>query len=276
LAWAGQSYSFSDVAVLTRTAARADLLAAALQREGVPILRPRRAHLDSAAARDLLAYLRLCASPADLGADVGALWQVLRCEARAQDLPVPPLPGASAATPGARFATVPEPLRSAIATRIGALVPLALPDRLTALATWLATPEPDQEAVRAQLARLAPNALPFADQSHESDEWEPAQERVAVLTLHGAKGLEFPVVFLAGCEASLLPGAGCSAAECAEERRLFYVGLTRARDRLYVSAVDAEPATERPSPFLAELPAHLVSAPAPRPRKPPKPQLKLF
>ncbi|HRI52303.1 MAG TPA: ATP-dependent helicase, partial [Pseudomonadota bacterium] len=53
-AWAGASYGFSDIAVLTRTAARADELAAALQQEGVPIQRPRRAHLDSAAARELL------------------------------------------------------------------------------------------------------------------------------------------------------------------------------------------------------------------------------
>ena len=282
-AWAGQSYSFSDVAVLTRTAARADLLAAALQREGVPILRPRRAHLDSAAARDLAAYLRLCATPADLGADVGALWRVLRCEVQSAGLTAaasePARSSPLAATPGARFAAVPEPLRTAIATRIGTLVGLTLPDRLTALAAWLGTPEPDLAAVRAQLERLPPQALPLADHSHESDEWEPQQERVAVLTLHGAKGLEFPVVFIAGCEASLLPGSGCSAAEVAEERRLFYVGLTRAKDCLYVSSLDAAPAApsgERPSPFLAELPANLLSTPAPPKRKPPKPQLKLF
>jgi DNA helicase-2/ATP-dependent DNA helicase PcrA len=128
-----------------------------------------------------------------------------------------------------------------------------------------------------------PHALPLAEKSHESDEWEPAQEQVAVLTLHGAKGLEFPVVFIAGCEAELLPGPSRSADEVAEERRLFYVGLTRARDRLYLSWVGspegqaATPhASGRPSPFLGELPAHLVELPAPPKRRPPKPQLKLF
>lgn len=284
-AWAGASYGFSDIAVLTRTAARADELASALQQEGVPIQRPRRAHLDSAAARELVAYLRLCARPDEPGADVGALWRVLRCEARAAGLAPgaapPPLAGVSGA---ARFAAVPEPLRTTIAARIAALLPLALPDRLTALAKALGATEKDTAAVRAQLTQLGPQLLQLADHSHESDEWQATEERVAVLTLHGAKGLEFPVVFVAGCEAGLLPGSACSPAELAEERRLFYVGLTRARDRLYVSCVSRDPTTaepapppgDRPSPFLDELPAHLVHRPAPPKRRPKPPQLKLF
>lgn len=283
-AWASASYSFSDVAVLTRTARRADELAAALQQEGVPIQRPRRAHLDSGAARDLLAYLRLGVHPEQLGADVGALFRVLRLEVRSQGLPrqLAELP-VGAFSPAARFAAVPEPLRTAIAARVSGLVALSLPARLSVLAEQLGTPEKDAEAVRAQLERLEPQALPLAEQSQESDEWEPEQERVAVLTLHSAKGLEFPVVFVAGCEAGLLPGLGCTSSELAEERRLFYVGLTRAQDRLYVSCVSRDAAGaaagapgERPSPFLDELPAHLVDRPAPPKRKPKPPQLKLF
>ncbi len=308
-AWTGSSYGFADVAVLTRTAARADLLAAALQREGMPIQRPRRAHLDSQAALDLAAYLRLSARPTELGADIGALWRVLRWEARSAGLPDPALPQLGPRTdpgrtdarfsavpeptllqlgprtdPGeadARFAAVPEPLRTLVTNRIARVAALPLHERLGVLADQLGTPEADRLAVRAQLDQLAPHVLQLADHSHESDEWEPTQERVAVLTLHGAKGLEFPVVFLAGCEAGLLPGRGCSEAQRAEERRLFYVGLTRAQDLLYVSSLgpagDApDPAGERPSPFLDELPAHLVHRPAPPKRKPPKPQLKLF
>ena len=280
-AWSSASYSFSDVAVLTRTARRADELAAALQQEGVPILRPRRAHLDSGAARDLLAYLRLCTHPDELGADVGALLRVLRLEARNLGLPIKlaELP-TGVFSPAARFAAVPEPLRTVIAERVSGLVALPLPARLAALAAKLGTPEKDAAAVRAQLERLEPQALPLAEESHETDEWEPEQERVAVLTLHSAKGLEFPVVFVAGCEAGLLPGRGCSDAEVAEERRLFYVGLTRAQDRLYVSCVSRDAATaapaDQPSPFLDELPAHLVDRPAPPKRKPKPPQLKLF
>lgn len=282
-AWSGPSYAFSDIAVLTRTTRRADELAAALQQEGVPIQRPRRAHLSSAAARDLAAYLRLCAQPgalaADFGCDIGALFRVLRLEALAAGLPS----GAAELPPAARFAAVPEPLRTTIATRVSALLELPLLARLEALTVQLGTPDKDAAAVRAQLDRLGAHDLSLAEQSHESDEWEPQQERVAVLTLHGAKGLEFPVVFIAGCEAALLPGRGRSESELAEERRLFYVGLTRAQDRLYVSSVsrqatDAVPGSsdERPSPFLDELPAHLVLQPPPPKRKPKPPQLKLF
>ncbi|HRI54483.1 MAG TPA: 3'-5' exonuclease, partial [Pseudomonadota bacterium] len=175
----------------------------------------------------------------------------------------------------------PEPLRTTIAARIAALSPLALPDRLRALATAPGAAEKDTAAVHAQLAQLGPQLLQLADHGHESDEWQATEERVAVLTLHGAKGLEFPVVFVAGCEADLLPGGAGSPAELAEERRLFYVGLTRARDRLYVSCVSRDPPTapppgDRPSPFLDELPAHLVHRPAPPKRRPKPPQLKLF
>jgi superfamily I DNA/RNA helicase len=288
-AWAGASYGFSDIAVLTRTSARADQLAAALQQEGVPIQRPRRAHLDSEAARELAAYLRLSARPGDPGADLGALWRVLRCEARLRGLAFADellLPKAA----GSRLDELPAPLVAAVHERLATLGPLPVRERLAALTVLLATPEADAAAVAAQLAQLAPQQLALADDSHESDEWEKNEERVAVLTLHGAKGLEFPVVFLAGCEAELLPGRSRAPAEVEEERRLFYVGLTRAQDRLYVSCISAAGSrvvpkatataaaagAAQPSPFLDELPGHLVEQPAPPKRKPPPPQLKLF
>jgi superfamily I DNA/RNA helicase len=104
--------------------------------------------------------------------------------------------------------------------------------------------------------------------STEADFHDARADRVSLLTMHAAKGLEFPVVFVVGLETGLVPFSwGVSAPENettqAEERRLFYVAMTRARDRLFLTR-----ATERfwrgavrdlpPSPFLGEIAADLT------------------
>tara|TARA_B100000315_G_C14591377_1_gene596042 strand:- start:3436 stop:5631 length:2196 start_codon:yes stop_codon:yes gene_type:complete len=68
------------------------------------------------------------------------------------------------------------------------------------------------------------------------DEWEDRSNSVTLMTLHSSKGLEFPVVFIAGLEDGLFPIARCldDPKELEEERRLFYVGLTRAKERAYL------------------------------------------
>ncbi|MFL6269164.1 MAG: UvrD-helicase domain-containing protein [Actinomycetes bacterium] len=122
----------------------------------------------------------------------------------------------------------------------------------------------------------------------EVDTWDPRADRMSLLTLHAAKGLEFPVVFLVGCEDGLLPlrfGPEPSPTETAEERRLFFVGMTRARSHLFLSharrrAWRGSVREAEPSPFLADLQAALVDhaqAPARRhPRPPAGDQLSLL
>ena len=71
----------------------------------------------------------------------------------------------------------------------------------------------------------------------EADFWDPRADRVSLLTMHAAKGLEFPVVFIVGLEDGVVPlyWSHLDEATKAEERRLFYVGMTRAKDRLFLT-----------------------------------------
>ena len=99
----------------------------------------------------------------------------------------------------------------------------------------------------------------------EVDTWDPRADRISLLTLHAAKGLEFPVVFIAGCENGLLPltWGKREPAELDEERRLFYVGVTRAQTKLYLSRAKKRlwRGTMRelpPSPYLADIEEQLL------------------
>jgi DNA helicase-2/ATP-dependent DNA helicase PcrA len=91
--------------------------------------------------------------------------------------------------------------------------------------------------------------------------------RITLMTLHSAKGLEFPVVFLGGMEEGLLPHSRSllNAQALEEERRLCYVGMTRARDLLYLTRAATRrryggqmPESSRPSRFLSEIPTQLI------------------
>jgi len=111
--------------------------------------------------------------------------------------------------------------------------------------------------------------LASAALNSDLDNLKEGQTAVSLLTLHSSKGLEFPVVFLVGLEQGLLPGYRSldDPAALEEERRLCYVGITRAQERLYVSHArerrlygSREPAMI--SQFLAEIPAELLTSPS--------------
>src|SRR5207344_3177202 len=114
------------------------------------------------------------------------------------------------------------------------------------------------------LDRLLEETALVADQ----DSYEGDADAVTLITLHAAKGLEFPVVFIAGLEEGLFPHSRAldDEKELEEERRLAYVGITRAKRRLYLSHAwrrmtwgMGQPTV--PSRFLMEIPAELMVGP---------------
>lgn len=93
------------------------------------------------------------------------------------------------------------------------------------------------------------------------DDFESSDSKVTLMTLHAAKGLEFPVVFLTGLDEGLFPHSRTllDPAQVEEERRLAYVGITRAERQLYVTnAITRTMSAYMPSRFLAEIPPQLM------------------
>ena len=137
---------------------------------------------------------------------------------------------------------------------------------LTSTLWWLCRshPRPDaapegQESLRAWAAG-------------DLDTWQEQVDRRTLMPLHSAKGLEFAVIFLAGLEEGLFPHARAleEAEGLEEERRLCYVGMTRAKQHLYLShartrTIFGSTMPGVPSRFLEEVPAELVTKPTPAP-----------
>jgi len=116
------------------------------------------------------------------------------------------------------------------------------------------------------------------------DFYDPHADRVPLLTIHSAKGLEFDVVFVVGCEEGLIPHISSrSAKELEEEKRLFYVALTRAKSMVYLSRakkrlIYGAMTKPEPSRFLLKIKQELLDQlkSDPLPVKPKKNQLDLF
>ena len=214
--------SFSDIAVLYRTDAQARPIVDALSRGGVPVQKRSHDRLTDRPGVAALAYALRFTGP-------GAVTDRVRAAAR--ELAGRPTKVASPGRDASRESppSLVEPADLSIAV-----------DVLTPLAALCGD---DMDRFLAELATGA-----------ELDAWDPRADRVTLLTVHAAKGLEFPVVFLVGCADGLLPlrvpGRPLGDEDLAEERRLFFVGITRAQHRLYVSHAGQPGRDTAPSPFL--------------------------
>jgi DNA helicase-2/ATP-dependent DNA helicase PcrA len=166
------------------------------------------------------------------------------------------------------------------AVRQASTTSASLPEILAA-----AAPSRAPAALRRARDQIAALAAPFGDDPHaflaalpflSAAEAHIETQKVALLTLHAAKGLEFSLVIIAGCEEGLLPLAlPGKPFDLEEERRLFYVGMTRARRQLVLTRASRRALFGRtveapPSRFLADLPAELVRAR--RLARPPRPR----
>lgn len=121
--------------------------------------------------------------------------------------------------------------------------------------------------------------------SKDADTYDRRVEKVALMTMHAAKGLEFPVVFIAGCEEGLIPyQSNNRPTDIQEERRLFYVALTRAKRHLILTKADyrrvnGHKQPRQLSPFLENIDKryiHVSESSGKKSKKPSQEQLSLF
>ena len=216
----GQDLAFSDFAVLYRTESQAAVLVEALQRSGMPF--QQRSHD------------RLLDHPG-----VAALTEAMRAQ---QD--------GKAGSLGERLEAAYTQLQQTASAR-------SQSDEAThAYSLLKPIAQARDDDLDGFLSELALES--------QIDSWDPRADRISLLTLHAAKGLEFPVVFIVGCEDGILPlrwGKAESAKlddETDEERRVFYVGVTRAKAKLYLSRARKRRWRGKirelpPSPYLAAI-----------------------
>ena len=158
----------------------------------------------------------------------------------------------------------------------------AILDRTSYLAQLEESTDPQDQARAENIGELLSVAKDFQDTNptgtvedfleqvalvNDVDSFEQEESKVTLMTLHAAKGLEFPIVFLGGLEEGLFPHSRTlmNPEEIEEERRLAYVGITRAEKELYISnattrTVFGRTSSYLPSRFIDEIPAELVDS----------------
>jgi DNA helicase II / ATP-dependent DNA helicase PcrA len=293
------SHGHSDFAILYRTNAQSRAFERALLEQRIPYnLVGGLRFWDRREVKDVVAYLRFLANPADavsfdrvanvpkrrisdktvqaaIGAAADGGTSILEmCGTAAQ---VPARPEAQEAL--ARFHAEVAPLLVEAATRKpGELVQLVIrrcnlaehyDDGTAGAPARLNNLEELREIARGYDRYAAPRGLErmLTDiaLTADLDDLDESRQRVTLITLHMAKGLEFPVVFLTGLEDKLLPHERAFAEPrgLEEERRLCYVGITRARQRLYLTVANVrtlfgKPVSLAPSQFLYDIPSELM------------------
>lgn len=248
--------SFAEIAVLYRTHRQSALLEMCLKKEGIPyIVAGREDYLDDPSVRGTLSFFRSLLKPED----ETAAWLSRRSfrtlfggrEAGGEE---------GETRPGT------EEQYQALAERFGRVCRRGRPSEI--LRAWmeetglLEDPAMERLCSMALLHKNMEELIGRIAFGRESDlkrcggkTW--TADAVTLMTLHGSKGLEYPVVFINGAGKGLVPleyggHAGRGAADISEERRLFYVGMTRAREELIMTCAGEE------TPFLADVPEEAV------------------
>jgi DNA helicase-2/ATP-dependent DNA helicase PcrA len=296
-----EGMTLSDVAVLYRTNAQSRAIEDALRRQGMPyILVGGTRFYERKEIKDIVAYLRVLVNPADsislrriLNVPPRGIGDVTvsRLQSFAVEHGISLLPAVERAGeidaigPGFRrklgeFAALVAELKALAGSgSIGELIG-EVAERTGYISFLEEQGTPDAVARLENVRELAAGAYEYEERAEEPtldafleeisllmdiDMWDDTQERVSLMTLHNAKGLEFRVVFLAGVEEGLLPHHTAleDETELEEERRLFYVGLTRARERAFLSVATSRRGfhgflTRAVSRFLHEIPAECV------------------
>ncbi|GAA1882898.1 DNA helicase PcrA [Streptantibioticus ferralitis] len=295
----------SDVAVFYRTNAQSRVFEEIFIRVGLPykVVGGVRFY-ERKEVRDVLAYLRVLANPEDsvplrrilnvpkrgIGERAEAMIDALALREKItfpQALRrVDDAYGMAARSANAvrRFNELMEELRTIVESGAGpATVLEAVLEQTGYLAELQASSDPQDETRIENLQELAAVALEFEQEQPEgvlsdfleqvalvadSDQIPDEEDNggvITLMTLHTAKGLEFPVVFLTGMEDGVFPHMRAlgQTKELEEERRLAYVGITRARERLYVTrsamrSAWGQPSYNPPSRFLEEIPDKLI------------------
>ncbi|MFO7838489.1 MAG: UvrD-helicase domain-containing protein [Desulfosalsimonadaceae bacterium] len=288
----GSYRAFSDFAVLFRTRAQGEILAETFSRAGIPFQMARKSNIwRRKGVQEILACLKLiegCATYGDLELCMKTLAPDITQETietvknlgLAQKLPVSGLLAETERTQTAGLSPAAGPaFEDFLATLAGFsrdMTGLTVPGKMS----YLKDKPEFAAACRAEgadeaFARIFAMAEAFGEDAaafiesaalqSDPDVYDRKSQKVALLTMHAAKGLEFPIVLIAGCEDGLIPlhSPAKPAADPREERRLFYVAMTRAGTQLILTQAKRRRiyGTDKgraPSPYISDIDKELL------------------